>query len=319
MRGIVGIGVGILMPLSTGLLAFYFSPGEQEHLMGLSSAMNQMGGVIATLLAGLLSGISWRMSFMVYILGLISLIPCIIFIPSRRIARGSRKKAGIDSATLGDEGEVNEELLGAWESAGGEIGADKGSSVFRSNWKYIVCMFLLMTTFFIYPSNFAIETTSEGIIPHHLIAVIMAMMDFVAFFGGLLYVTMKKVFKGYVKLLAPALFLAGYALLAIVGGWIGIIVGSICVGFANGAGIPFIMSGASMSAGKSAATTVMPMISAALYLAQFLCPVLMFVVNALFGGLGVTHLPYWFAIGLAILFGIISAFISDSAKDRDSY
>ena len=34
MRALVGIGVGIIMPLSTGLLAFYFTPGEQEGLMG---------------------------------------------------------------------------------------------------------------------------------------------------------------------------------------------------------------------------------------------------------------------------------------------
>ncbi len=63
MRALVGIGVGIIMPLSTGLLAFYFTPGEQEGLMGYSSAMNQMGGVVATLLSGLLANISWRASF----------------------------------------------------------------------------------------------------------------------------------------------------------------------------------------------------------------------------------------------------------------
>lgn len=41
-RALVGIGVGIIMPLSTGLLSFYFSPQRQEALMGYSSAMNQM-------------------------------------------------------------------------------------------------------------------------------------------------------------------------------------------------------------------------------------------------------------------------------------
>ncbi|MBQ9061053.1 MAG: MFS transporter, partial [Firmicutes bacterium] len=49
-RALVGIGVGIIMPLSTGLLSFYYPPEELDGLMGLSSAMNQMGGVIATLL-----------------------------------------------------------------------------------------------------------------------------------------------------------------------------------------------------------------------------------------------------------------------------
>ena len=48
------------MPLSTGLLAYYFPPEQQAGLMGLSAAMNQMGGVVATLLAGLLANIQWN-------------------------------------------------------------------------------------------------------------------------------------------------------------------------------------------------------------------------------------------------------------------
>lgn len=65
MRAFVGIGVGIIMPLSTGLLSFYFPPERQAKLMGYSSAMNQMGGVVATLLSGVLANISWRLSFLV--------------------------------------------------------------------------------------------------------------------------------------------------------------------------------------------------------------------------------------------------------------
>lgn len=82
MRALVGIGVGIIMPLSTGLLAFYYPPEELDRLMGLSSAMNQMGGVIATLLAGMLAAISWRASFLVYLLGLICFVLCMLFLPN---------------------------------------------------------------------------------------------------------------------------------------------------------------------------------------------------------------------------------------------
>ena len=60
MRGMLGVSVGMIMPLSTGLLSYYFPPEEQGRLMGLSAAMNQMGGVVATLLAGVLATVSWR-------------------------------------------------------------------------------------------------------------------------------------------------------------------------------------------------------------------------------------------------------------------
>lgn len=123
-----------------------------------------------------------------------------------------------------------------------------------------------------------------------------------------LFVRIKLLLGGRTKFLAPLSFLIGYLLLALMGGWAGTLLGSVFIGFANGAGIPYIMSEASMKAGKAAATTVMPLISAALYLAQFLSPVLMSLVTAAFGG-AVSHLPYCFAIVLSVLFIICSALI----------
>lgn len=285
MRALVGIGVGIIMPLSTGLLAFYFTPGEQEGLMGYSSAMNQMGGVVATLLSGLLANISWRASFLVYLMGFISIVLCLIFLPNDKVVQE------------GPQGEPK-----------------KNSDVFKENYTYIVAMFLLMTTFFVYPANFAMETVSDGFIPPQYIAVIMAGMDFVAFFGGLLFVRMKLLCGNKMKFLAPGLFFVGYLLLALVGGWIGTLVGSACIGFANGVGIPFIISEASMRLGRAAATTVMPLISAALYLAQFLSPVLMSIVKLSFSGVVPQHLPYYFAVVLALLFCLWSSSLSGGKK-----
>lgn len=290
-RALVGIGVGIIMPLSTGLLSYYYRPEQQVGLMGYSSAMNQMGGVIATLLSGLLANISWRVSFLVYLMGLISIVLCLIFLPNDRITQEAPAK----------------EDRGKKEASG-------GAGVFRSNIVYILAMFLLMSAFFIYPANFALETVSEGIIPQNYIAVIMAGMDFIAFCGGLLFVRAKMLLGGKTKFLAPLCFLIGYLLLALLGGWAGTLLGSIFVGFANGAGIPFIMSEASMKAGKAAATTVMPLISAALYLAQFVSPMLMSVVTAIFGGT-VAHLPYFFAIVLSVLFVLWSALIPSGKSE----
>lgn len=50
MRALVGVGVGIIMPLSTGLLTYYFAPEKREGLMGLSSAANRLGSGEASVL-----------------------------------------------------------------------------------------------------------------------------------------------------------------------------------------------------------------------------------------------------------------------------
>ena len=274
MRALVGMGVGIIMPLSTGLLSFYYPPEKLDGLMGLSSAMNQMGGVVATLLAGLLANLSWRASFLIYLMGLLSIVLCLVFLPNDSIAppKGENETRG---------------------------------TVLRTYFRYILAMFLLMSAFFLYPANFALETTAEGLIPQGAIALIMAMMDFIAFLGGLLFVRCKVLLGGKMKYLAPALFLAGYLLLALVGGWFGTLAGSVCVGFANGVGIPYLISQASVRAGRTAASTVMPLLSAALYLAQFLSPILMGAVRGAFGD--VSHLPYCFAAVLSAAFLLWSA------------
>ena len=153
-----------------------------------------------------------------------------------------------------------------------------------------------------------------GSISQHYIAVIMAGMDLIAFCGGLLFLRAKRLLGGGTKFLAPISFLIGYLLLTLLGGWVGTLLGSACIGFANGVGIPYIMSEASMKAGKTAAVTVMPLISASLYLAQFLSPILMSIVTAIFGGM-LPHLSYYFAIILSILFILWSSLIpTEKAK-----
>lgn len=283
MRALVGVGVGIIMPLSTGLLTYYFPPERREGLMGLSSAANQLGGVVATVLAGVLANISWRLSFAVYLMGLISIVLCLVFMPNDRIRGGARSS---EPARLGD--------------------------VWCRNWTHVVCIFLLMTIFFIYPANFAIVTAAEGAVPMSLCAVIMAGCDLIAFGGGLAFVWVKRISGSFAGLVAPALFLLGYCLLAFVGGWVGTIAGSALIGFSNGVGIPYIISTASANEGKAAATTVMPMISAAMYLAQFLSPFLLSLVSGI--GSAPVKLPYYLAAAVSAVYFIFSLFTKSAGQ-----
>lgn len=266
-RALVGVGVGIVMPLSTGLLVFYYPPERQERLMGWSSAMNQMGGAVATLLSGLLCAVSWRASFLVYLLGLVSIVLCARALPNYRISAPD----------------------------GGET-APKG--LLRENFPFLLCMFLLMTAFFTFPSSYAMAVTARGTLPTVLIAPFMAAADVVAFFGGLAFVHVKRALKGATRFFAPALFLLGYALLSLSGARWAALAGPCLVGFANGVGIPFLISAASRRAGRLAAATVMPMLSAALYLSQFLMPVLLSAVTAL-TGCTAPEFPFVFGAGAA--------------------
>ena len=276
MRALVGIGVGIIMPLSTGLLAYYYPPEAQSKLSGYSSAMNQTGGVLATLLSGVLSSVNWRASFLVYLLGLISVVLCALFLPNETL-RATEKTS--------NEEKVNRPSIG---------------KSFKAYYKYVVAMFLLMSCFFIYPANYAMETAQfDKVIPASLVSVIMAFADVIAAIGGFLFFRIMKACKGATKLVAPISFFLGFLFLYI-GGWVGAILGSALIGFANGTGVPFIISQGSMKAGKTAAATVMPLVSAALYLGQFVSPFLLSAFQGVLGGL--RHTAYIFGMAVSVLF-----------------
>ena len=277
-RALVGVGVGIIMPLSTGLLSFYFTRDKQAPLMGYSSALNMMGGVVATLIAGGLAMISWRMSFLVYLLGLISILLCLKWMPNERIYDDRQK-------------------------------ARQGSQALKYL-PYICVMFVLSFTFFVYPASFALECTKSGVISQSLIAPVMAMMDIFGFAGGFMFSYISKKIMAAAKYIAPLLFAAAYMCLGVMGGVIGILAGSALVGLANGIGVPFIMTSASAKAGKDAAATVMPLLSAALYLAQFITPMLLSFVSRI-TGVNV----YITAIGSSILLLILSALCGNRRID----
>ena len=244
LRALLGVSVGLVMPLSTGLLAYYYPPEQQAHLMGLSAAMNQMGGVVATLLAGLLAGIGWQWAFLVYLLGVFAIVMVVRYLPDEHL--GSANKRGIPFQPR--------QLLKFHPSVNG--------------------MLLLMMIFFIYPTNFAITAHEQMGLGLHTTTLIMVGLDLIAFFAGLVFGQLMQIFRTSIKYFAPLFFLVGYLCFTLAHGILLLLVGAVFTGVANGVGVPYLNTIASIKGGRNSATTVMPLLSASLYLGQFLSPVI---------------------------------------------
>lgn len=267
-RALMGVSVGMIMPLSTGLLAYYFPPEAQAGLMGLSAAMNQMGGVVATFLAGILAGVSWNCAFLVYLLGLIAVVLVALFLPNER---------------LQGRGGVSLSLLKRFHPS-------------------VVGMFLVMILFFIYPTNFAL--TASGTLSEMGVTLTMVGLDVVAFLVGLCFGNLMKNFASPMKYVAPLGFAAGYLCLAVGSGIVSLLAGSALIGIANGIGVPYLNTIGSVKAGKEAATTVMPLLSAALYLGQFLSPLIVSPIASI-----TKASPYAIGVAIAIIY-LLQAFLT---------
>lgn len=272
MRALLGISVGLIMPLSTGLLSYFYPPEEQARLMGLSAAMNQMGGVVGTLLAGILASIEWNYSFLVYLFGLIALLMIIRWLPNERL--GSSNKRGKPFEPR--------QLLKFHPSVMG--------------------MLLLTMAFFVFPTNFAIITSRQLQLDTTAITLIMVALDLLAFFVGLVFGKLMTTFRTSIKFFPPVALIVGYLFYAEASNVMMLLIGSAFIGLGNGIGVPYLLTIASIKGGKNSATTVMPLLSASLYLGQFISPVVILpLAEVLFGSEDVAA-PYRVAVLVGFLF-----------------
>ena len=106
--------------------------------------------------------------------------------------------------------------------------------------------------------------------------------------------------RGTARPAAP-LFVSG---LAARGGIACLLAGSALIGIANGIGVPYLNTIGSVKAGKEAATTVMPLLSAALYTGQFVSPL---IVSPIASAAGTS--PYAVGVVIALIY-LLQAFLT---------
>ena len=74
VSALLGIGSGLIVPLSTGLISRFFTGTYRTKQFGLSSAITNITLVLATVLTGYLAEVNWHLPFLVYLLPLISIL-----------------------------------------------------------------------------------------------------------------------------------------------------------------------------------------------------------------------------------------------------
>ena len=76
VSALLGIGSGLIIPLSTGLISRYFTGEYRIRQFGYSSALTNVTLVVATAVTGYLAEVNWHLPFVVYLLPLVSLLLC---------------------------------------------------------------------------------------------------------------------------------------------------------------------------------------------------------------------------------------------------
>lgn len=266
-RVLVGIGTGLIMPLSTGLLAYYFSSEKQGELMGYSSAMNNIGGIIGMSLSGFLSSLNWRYSFLVYLIGLLVMLFVVLFLPKAKMGNG--------------ESSIN-------------------MSDLKSRRLIFIGMFLTQVIFYLYITNFAVIGSIEGMIPASQTGLVMSAQTVGALLLSLVFGRIIKSMGSKVRILGAVLFGVSYFFLSIGSGYVMNVIALIVNGAGFGILVPYFNMVAVKNTDKEKSTGIMSVMSAAQYSGQFLSPlILSFIVTVT--NVKILRFPYWFGLGLSIV------------------
>lgn len=76
-RALLGVAIAMLMIVTTALVGDYFADKSRHKYMGLQSAFTSIGGILFLIGGGVLSDISWRYPFGIYLVGA-AFIPLVI-------------------------------------------------------------------------------------------------------------------------------------------------------------------------------------------------------------------------------------------------
>ncbi len=74
VSALLGVGAGIIIPLSTSLISRFFSGEQRTKQYGYVSALTNVTLVVATAITGYLADIRWRLPFVVYLLPIVSIL-----------------------------------------------------------------------------------------------------------------------------------------------------------------------------------------------------------------------------------------------------
>ena len=85
--GLLGAGAGLFVPVASSLMVDYFDDQERQQVAGWQTAGVNLGGVLLSILAGLLAGLRWNRAYLVYLLAFPAILLCLRYLPRQDVVQ----------------------------------------------------------------------------------------------------------------------------------------------------------------------------------------------------------------------------------------
>lgn len=273
-RGILGLGVGIISPLSVTLIADFFRGEPRARYMGYSTSVSNLAGAATTLLGGWLAAINWRYAFTVYALSLGVLALVAVGLPEPPEASRTRRR----SVRL------------PWSVYG-----------------LATLVFLEMLGFYIVPATLAIFMQDQAIGEAQASGLVFAALTLATFLVGLVFGRIRSALGAWTPLLGVAALGGGFWLLSGAAGLAAVLVSAALMGLGIGLLHPSLLTATADQVSQERHSVALSVFNSATYLGQFLSPLWFAALGGLLGGAS-PRLSFWlsalgFSLALALGLG----------------
>lgn len=267
----LGIGAGMVIPFSTGLVADYFSGTARTRQLGYVSAINNLTLVLATMLSGFLAGINWHYSFLVYCLSGISLFFSFFL---------DNKPPYVQAHALSIQTDQN-----------------------HFKWPVQLMLFYFFITILVLavPFNLALymhnlkigsSTTSGNLISAFFLAITVP---------GFILNRILKTFKSYTNLISLIAISTGMLFFTISGGIVLLTLGTILIGLGYGIMQPIIYEKTAEGVNKKQATYALALVMVMNYIAIVVFPFILSIFSD-----DSAYFPFLFSTILSIAFTVFA-------------
>ena len=279
ISSILGIGAGMIIPLSTGLVVDYFTGDFRVKQLGYSSAINNLTLVGATALTGYVADINWHLSFLVYLLPGVSLLLCLA------LRRESAAAEPIESDQYKQQG-INKRHLAV-----------------LTLFYFVITFASLVVTF---DTAFLFEKYK---IRQELAGVSISLFFLAIMLPGLFLSHIIKYTRSYTNVISTLLLTLGLLSMTIFKSPAMLVIGVILSGFGYGIMQPLIYDKAAIIAPPHLATQALSIVMAANYIAIILCPFIIDAVRKLFATQSIS-----FSFGLCAVVAAVTTLIAFIGK-----